>query len=235
MVTPTRVRARQDHQELSTSITAATLSPALVEWAGAESVTLAIVFTDIVGSTALSEEIRDTPMGEVSRAHFNRSRTLIAENVGYEIKTIGDAFMVAFRSVDKALDYAIALHHGPGDTKIRVRVGIHIGRTQVEDGDAFGREVNFASRVVGAIKDAEIWLSSPAKADIDHLGARRFAGLNWEPHDDIALKGFAGTFRLWSLVFAQSRTRNPDQRELALPEASHPEARQRSVGVGCVK
>jgi class 3 adenylate cyclase len=49
----------------------------------------------------------------------------------------------------------------------------------VEDGDVFGGTVNFASRVVGAIKGAEIWLSNRAKEDIDGLGAgqhRRWDG-----------------------------------------------------------
>ena len=35
--------------------------------------------------------------------------------MGYEVKTIGDAFLVAFRSADKALDYALALHDQSGD------------------------------------------------------------------------------------------------------------------------
>ena len=65
-----------------------------------------------------------------------------------------------------------------------------------EGGDVFGRTVNFAARVVGAIKDAEIWLSDEARSDLDGLGASRFEELHWERHDNVRLKGFKGSFRL---------------------------------------
>lgn len=83
------------------------------EWAGGARVTLAIVFTDVVGSTALGEAIRDEAMNEVRRAHFGQSRRLIGQFEGREIKTIGDSFMAAFKSVDAALDYAMALRRHP--------------------------------------------------------------------------------------------------------------------------
>jgi class 3 adenylate cyclase len=71
---------------------------------------------------------------------------------------------------------------------------------EIEDDDVFGRAVNFAARVIGAIKGAEIWLSDEAKRDLDSLGARRHRDLRWVGHEDIAMKGFSGTFTLWSLV-----------------------------------
>ena len=70
------------------------------DWAGGEQVTLAIVFTDVVGSTALGEEIRDEAMNEVRRAHFAQSRRLIGQFQGREIKTIGDSFMAAFKCAE---------------------------------------------------------------------------------------------------------------------------------------
>lgn len=54
------------------------------DWAGGDRVTLAIVFTDVVGSTALGEEIRDAAMNEVRRAHFAQSRKLIDQFKGRE-------------------------------------------------------------------------------------------------------------------------------------------------------
>lgn len=53
---------------------------------------------------------------------------------------------------------------------------------RVEAGDVFGGTVNFAARVVGAIKDAEIWRSDRAKEDIDRLGAGQHKALKWERH-----------------------------------------------------
>jgi class 3 adenylate cyclase len=138
-------------------------------------------------------------MNEVRRAHFAQSRKLIGQFKGREIKTIGDSFMAAFKSADAALDYSRTLQWKTGHPQIKIRAGIHIGPMSVEEGDVFGGTVNFASRVVGAFKGAEIWLSDRAKEDIDKLGARKHKRLGWQRHDGVAMKGFPGTFTLWSL------------------------------------
>jgi WD40 repeat protein/class 3 adenylate cyclase len=170
------------------------------EWAGGEQVTLAIVFTDVVASTALGEEIRDEAMNLTRRDHFSHSRKLIGQFKGREIKTIGDSFMAAFRCVGDALDYARALQANTGHPLVHVRAGIHIGPMHVEEGDVFGGTVNFAARVVGAVTDAEIWLSDRAKEDIDRLGAAKHKHLNWQRHEGVAMKGFSGEFALWALT-----------------------------------
>jgi class 3 adenylate cyclase len=190
---------QRDFDAFVLSANAETHSSRFVEWAGDERVTLAIVFTDVVDSTDLGERMRDERMYEIRQSHFAQSRKLIAQHKGYEIRTIGDSVMAAFRSVAAALDYARALCGDRGPPQLRIRAGIHIGPLQIEEGDVFGRTVNFAARVVGAIKGAEIWLSEQAKADIDGLGARRHQELRWRRHENMELKGFAGAFALWSV------------------------------------
>ena len=98
-----------------------------------------------------------------------------------------------------ALDYARALQGNTGHPQVRIRAGIHIGPMRVEAGDVFGGAVNFAARVVGAIKDAEIWLSERAKEDIDRLGSAKHEGLKWQRHEGVAMKGFPGSFTLWAV------------------------------------
>ncbi len=174
-------------------------TPSFMEWVGDDRATLAIVFTDVVGSTALGEELKDERMGGIQQAHFIQSQWLIDRYNGREIKTIGDSVMVAFRSVEKALDYARALQANPGPAELKIRAGIHIGPMIVKKNDVSGGAVNFAARVVGAIKEAEIWLSSQAKEHLDRGGAKQHEHLKWERHDDVQMKGFTGTFTLWSL------------------------------------
>jgi class 3 adenylate cyclase/GTPase SAR1 family protein len=174
-------------------------TPSFTEWAGDERVTLAIVFTDVVGSTALGEELKDVSMNDVRRAHFAQSRRLIGQHNGREVKTIGDSFMAAFRSVEKALDYAKALQADPGHAQVRIRAGVHIGPMHVEENDVFGGAVNFAARVVSAIEGPEIWLSDRAKEDLERGGARQHKQLRWERHEGVRMKGFSGSFTLWSL------------------------------------
>jgi adenylate cyclase len=116
------------------------------------------------------------------------------------MKTIGDSFMAAFKCVDAALDYVRTLQGNTGHPQVEIRAGIHIGPMQVEEGDVFGGTVNFAARVIGAVKGAEIWLSDRAKEDIDKLGAVQHRGLKWERHEGVNMKGFPGKFVLWTLV-----------------------------------
>ncbi|HWT03300.1 MAG TPA: adenylate/guanylate cyclase domain-containing protein [Pyrinomonadaceae bacterium] len=211
-------RSADRHREFEMFVESArgeTSTPSFIEWAGDERVTLAIVFTDVVGSTELGEKLRDAKMNEVRRAHFEQSRKLIGQHKGRGIKTIGDSFMVAFRSVDKALDYARALQADPGDPRVPVRAGIHIGPMQVEENDVFGGTVNFAARVVSAITGAEIWLSDPAKKDLDGSGASHHARLKWKRLDGVKMKGFTEAVTLWALkrLKATSKIQNGGRSE----------------------
>jgi class 3 adenylate cyclase len=202
-----------------------TSTPSFTAWAGGERVPLAIVFTDVVGSTAPAEHLKDERSNEVRRAHFAQCRKLIDQYVGREIKTIGDGFMAAFRSVEKALDYAIALQANPGHPQVELRAGIHTGPMSLEKHDHFGGAVNFAARVVDAIDRAEIWLSEQAREDLDRSRARQHREWTWDRHDGVPMKGFPGFFTLWSLgQRPQQPTATGDRRAIrALIEKLYPE------------
>ena len=167
---------------------------------GGSKATIALVFTDVVGSTALGNELGDEAMGDVRRAHFERATGLIADCDGYEIKTIGDSFMAAFRTSVDALDFALDLQDDTGHEQVAIRAGIHVGPVEIEDEDAFGGMVNYASRVEGMGEGAEIWISDRAKSDIDAEKAERHRSLLWTEHSDCELKGFEGKHTLWSVV-----------------------------------
>ena len=170
------------------------------QWVGAGRATLAIAFTDIVSSSALGAKIGDRTMNEIRRAHFRRAEGLVATHDGCVIKTMGDSVMAAFHAAAEALDFALAIHADPGDPRIRVRVGIHVGPVTVEAHDAQGTTVNYAARVVSAPKGDEIWLSSEAKGHVDQQGEPQHATLPWQTHGQLELKGFAGKHILWSVA-----------------------------------
>jgi class 3 adenylate cyclase len=179
----------------------------LQEWAGGDRVTLAIVFTDAVGATALGNKIGDEAMNKVWRAHFAKSRELISKYKGWEIKTVGDRFVVVFKSTGEALDYAVALHLDTGHELVRIRAGLHIGPMDIEREDVLGSTVSFAVRVIEAIQGSEIWLSGHAKEDIDRLRAGSHQQFAWQAHENQQMKGFEGSFKLWSLKLPASPAR----------------------------
>ena len=76
---------------------------------GMETAEAAIVFTDVRCSTSIWEDSPDA-MRKAIRVHNTQIRAAIAEHNGYEVKTIGDAFMVAFESISQAVDFSLATH-----------------------------------------------------------------------------------------------------------------------------
>lgn len=174
--------------------------PNLIAWAGGPRATLAVVFTDVVGSTSLRGRLKDERMSEMLHAHFAQCDMLIAEHGGRRVKTIGDGVMALFRSAGAALDFARRLHANPGPQELRIRAGIHVGEIDVETDDVAGIEVHVAARTTDGIKGARICLTARAKSDVDRLGARHHRSLSWEHRESVAFKGLEGRrFTLWSL------------------------------------
>jgi small GTP-binding protein len=170
-------------------------------WAGgADIATVAIVFTDVLDSTKLNVELGDDPWRQVRVAHFARAEELIKRGRGYPIKTIGDSVMAAFHNSSAGLDFALALQRDAGHEQVRIRAGIHIGQVEVSAGDAYGQHVNMAARVEAKAKHGGIWVSAKVKDDIDILRAARYQQLKWVAHKSQKLKGFPGSYMLWSVA-----------------------------------
>ncbi|MBZ0135478.1 MAG: tetratricopeptide repeat protein [Planctomycetes bacterium] len=132
--------------------------------------TVTIVFTDIEDSTALWERHGRAFESCLSR-HNEILRELIAANAGYEVKTEGDAFMVAFQRAGDAITFArqaqLKLHDEtwPDPIAVLVRMGMHTGEPIAQPDpasgrtDYFGPVVNRAARVGAAGHGGQILLS----------------------------------------------------------------------------
>jgi class 3 adenylate cyclase len=105
---------------------------------------------------------------EVLMKHLAQARSALINYDCYEIKFIGDSFMVAFRSTFEALLFALALFADTGHPKVKVRAGIHVGTVHIVDNDMFGGMVNYTSRVLSAAAAEEEWIvvSDYAKTQI---------------------------------------------------------------------
>ncbi len=164
--------------------------------------TVTLVFTDVQGSTDLWESMGDA-FGAVLTDHNTLMRELIAEHSGYEVKTEGDAFMVAFADAPDAVRWALAVQERmPGleaakeqGVDIRVRIGAHTGEPICEADptsgrmDYFGPMVNRAARIGSAGHGGQILLSDrcceesagaarESGAVLTELGQFRFKGLS---------------------------------------------------------
>ncbi len=168
-----------------------------LDWAGSDRAILAILFTDMVDSTTLSNRLGNKEMREIRRSFFERTRELIDLHKGYEIKTMGDAFMVAFRTVSQGLDCALNLRADTGHEEVHIRTALHVGPVDIEEDDAFGAMVNFCARLQGLAGDSEIYLSDEAKNHVVQDGTGRH--MEWTRHERVSLKGFSGTHLVWSV------------------------------------
>src|SRR4051794_14107468 len=94
--------------------------------------TVTLLFTDIEGSTALNERLGDVRWVELLRLHHAVVREQIQAHGGYEVKSQGDGFMIAFASARRAVDCALAIQReidaklgSHPDGPITVRIGLH--------------------------------------------------------------------------------------------------------------
>lgn len=200
-------RSAVRRRELDSALISATgemHSAGFKKWAGGGPVaTIALVFTDVVGSTALGLAVGDEHMSEIRRAHFKQGKAFVKAHDGFLIKTIGDSLMIAFRSAKDALDFTIKFKAEPGSGEIKIRGGIHVGPVQIEDEDAFGTMVNYAARVVSEAKGPDLFASDRAHSDIVQLGSKAHANVIWKQHTT-DLKGFTGSQKLWEATVESS-------------------------------
>lgn len=160
---------------------------------------VALVFSDVVGSTALLFELGDDVYDSIMQAHFDRARFLLGVCDGLEIDTAGDGLFCAFRNVSDAVGYAQSLSADTGDSRIRIRAGIHSGQTKFRGRSFCGKTVHFASRVMSHAVGAEIWLSDDSKRELRTLESQ-FKELELEEFPECTLKNIPGTWRLWRVA-----------------------------------
>ncbi|KAJ9442959.1 Adenylate cyclase [Diplonema papillatum] len=161
-----------DDGEVAGKATTSLTPPGLHEASDDGATTATIVFTDIVQSTAIWNACSEH-MKRALQLHNSLIRSAIAEYRGYEVKTIGDAFMAAFGTRSDAMMFAlvvqarlyaacwppqilvlpqcpVVLHTWRG---LRIRVGMHAGPVSIEKNtvtgryDYFGPTVNMAARL----------------------------------------------------------------------------------------
>ena len=161
----------------------------------------AILFTDIEGSTDMTQRLGDRGAMELLRTHDGVVRHSLSAHAGTEVKHTGDGIMATFRSVAGAIAAAIdmqrslAERNASADAPLRVRIGVSAGEPVTENDDLFGAAVQLASRLCQRASPGSVLVSS---------GVRDLAvgkGFAFEKGGTLRLKGFPEAIRVFAVAW----------------------------------
>jgi adenylate cyclase len=169
---------------------------------------LAVGFVDLVGYTALSQELDAEQLAELVTRFEGIAYDTVAEHAGRVVKTIGDEVMFVNEDVRAAARIALRLteHSAVDELLPDARAGLAFGSVLAQEGDYYGPVVNLASRLVGQARPGSVLTSSDVREALRDDPEFSFHRLRSRRIRDI------GRVEVWSLVPARQRA---SPRELA--------------------
>lgn len=156
-------------------------------------VPLSVGFADLVGFTAMSQQISDKELAAVVARFEALAFDAVARHGGRVAKMIGDEVMFVVDGIAPALETALALAEAYADDDLLsdVRVGLAHGEVLALEGDYYGPVVNLASRIVNIALPGAVVISEPVHEAL--AGDRRYV---FHPLRVRSLKDI-GRVRLW--------------------------------------
>jgi TolB-like protein/class 3 adenylate cyclase len=153
----------------------------------------AIMFTDIVGYTALMGSDEQKAMQVLS---YNRDihKKIIPKHGGKWLKEMGDGTLASFSTISDSVYCAGALMQACKNANIGLRIGIHLGEVIEESGDVFGDGVNVASRLESIAEAGSIYVSEPVYRNIKNK-----AGISYEFIGESTLKNVDDPVKVYRL------------------------------------
>ena len=188
--------------------------------------TVTVVFTDLVDSTSLRQDLGDDRADEIRREHDQIVRRATSEHGGTEVKALGDGFMLSFHAAAEAVAAAIAVQQGVAQfarrsaVPVSVRIGASAGDVVWEDGDCFGTPVVEASRLCDFAVGKQIVVS-----DVVRLLAGSRGDHHFSPIGPVDLKGLSS-----SVSASEVAWEAPADEGIALPGALRAGENRRFVG-----
>ena len=135
-----------------------------------------ILFTDIEGSTSLTQRLGDDGAQEVLRIHNAIVRAALRRCRGTEVKHTGDGIMASFASATTGLVAAISIQktlaefNAGRQPRLKVRIGLNSGEPIQENEDFFGTAVQLAKRVCDAAGAERILVSNVVRELVSDRG-----------------------------------------------------------------
>ncbi len=160
----------------------------------ADRVLATVLFSDIVGSTRMADELGDRGWDALLERHHTLVRRELARHRGREIDTAGDGFFAAFDGPARAIRCATSIRDGLRDLDLRVRIGLHAGECERAGGGLRGVAVHVGARVSGVAESDEILVSSTVR---DLVAG---SGIVFEDAGRHELKGVPEPWQLYRVV-----------------------------------
>ncbi|NOX30718.1 MAG: AAA family ATPase [Actinobacteria bacterium] len=164
-----------------------------------QSGTSVIVFTDMVGSTELLNQLGDVRAISLRRAHDRIAAEAIESFQGEIVDTSGDGVMAVFATCTSAVEAAMAMQQRvekygnsrDAIAKFQIRVGVAVGEVTVDAGDYFGEPVIEAARLEPLAGPGEVLVT-----DLVVLMAQRNSEITFESVGEFELKGLPRSVRV---------------------------------------
>lgn len=168
-----------------------------------------VVFTDLIGSTAVFELLGNA---KATQAVTRLTRWIsegFAGHGGRVVKTLGDGVLAVFPSASSAIDAVVEMQRGQQKRmaqqspleRMPIRVGVATGEVEIVDGDCYGDAVNVASRLNDLCGAHEIWVNS---AELDY--ADRADGVRFRLLGPITVRGRAEPCTVYRVEWQEEDT-----------------------------
>ena len=178
------------------------------DMSGGQRTLAAIMFSDIVGYTRLAQANESLTL-ELLEEHRRLLRPLFPAHGGTEVKTIGDAFLVEFRSALEAVLCSVDIQKTmkernagvPASRRLELRLGIHVGDVVHAPGDVYGDAVNVASRIEPLAEPGGVCISQQVYDSV-----RNKSELTFEKLGEVELKNVELPLGVYKVLMPWSGT-----------------------------
>jgi class 3 adenylate cyclase len=187
---------------------------------------LALVFSDVVGSTPYFAHFGDEAGRKLQQRHYDLVAGAIAPEGGRIVDTAGDGVFLCFDGGTRAARAMVALLRAVAadndarsvEHRLALRVGVHVGPVLTDGVLVSGDAVNYASRIAGSAAAGELRLSFAAYIDLTDHDLRQ----RTQRRPAVALKGFDRPQEVFSLDWLDptrfpTKVRFEDGTEVRLP------------------
>ena len=161
-----------------------------------ERVLLTVLYTDIVGSTSIVNEIGDHRWKELLQRHDDNVRNELRRHEGIEVNTTGDGFLAAFAGPTRAIQCAIAIRDRLAELDLKIRAGVHTGECERRGEDLSGIAMHLASRLLDHAQPGNVVASRTVKDLV--VGS----GITFKEQGEVTLRDIPGTWQLFSVASA---------------------------------